>query len=100
MHAFCRVIHFCIYIGGLCSEGSLLPGSHTEPNTDDLPRRVRGKCFINQDPGREKQLPAVSSNNLPFWLLPDKSFKKQAGMLSNHMTDLETQQALMVDGVR
>jgi len=56
--------------------------------------------FINGDPGGGKQLPAVSSHNLPFWLLPDKSFKMQAGMLSNHVTDLETQQALMVESVR
>lgn len=77
-------------------------GSHPEPHSADLPSRVRGEGFsvLSVGPHLEKLLLAASTDNLPLWLLPGKSFKKQAGMLGNHMADLETQQALMGECVR
>lgn len=76
-------------------------GSHPEPHSADLPRvRGEGFCVLSLGPHLGKLPLAASMNNLPLWLLPGKSFKKQAGMLGNHMADLETQQALMGERVR
>lgn len=56
-------------------------GSPSEPHSDDVPRRVRGEgfCGLSVGPGREKLLLAASTNNLPLWLLPGKSFKSRQG---------------------
>lgn len=53
-------------------------GSCPEPHRADLPSRVRGEgfCVLSVGPRWEKLLLAASTDNLPLWLLPGKSFKK------------------------
>lgn len=78
---------FDIYTGGLVlrrvsAEGVSRWTEHRRPSRKG--KRKAFQRFIRRDAGREQQLAAGSSNNGPLRLLPDRSPREQAGMLSNH----------------